>query len=200
MPAPPNPYLPAGADAKSALRQGEILSNLHQFRLTIESLGTAPPEGKAHIHPFAIILSQDCDLDQDFRVRAEGKVSDKLIPTILFCEVQTADELYGQIRQIESRLGNRIKNNKEERYQFLQRVGVDSDRLQEGLPELAIDFKRYFTIPTDELYRRIEMGEVKRRCCLNSPYLEHLSSRFAFFLSRVALPEDHQSEPQRGTP
>jgi hypothetical protein len=71
---------------------------------------------------------------------------------------------------------------------------IACDRLQEGLPELAIDFKRYFTVPTDEVYRRIELGEARRRCLLISPYLEHLSSRYAYFLSRIALPVDHASE------
>ena len=39
-----------------------------------------------------------------------------------------------------------------------------------GIPELGVDFKRYFTIPTDEIYKRIEKGEVRRRCVLMSPY------------------------------
>lgn len=65
----------------------------------------------------------------------------------------------------------------------------------EGAPELVIDFKRYFTLPTGELYRWIALGETRRRCRLRSPYMEHLSSRFAYFLSRVALPEDYRSEP-----
>jgi hypothetical protein len=60
---------------------------------------------------------------------------------------------------------------------------------------MAIDFKRYFTLPTDELYLRVERQETRRRCGLKSPYLEHLSARFSCFLSRVALPEDHFSEP-----
>jgi hypothetical protein len=59
---------------------------------------------------------------------------------------------------------------------------------------MGIDFKRYFTIPADETYRRVELGEAQRRCVLQSPYLEHLSSRFAYYLSRVALPLDHVSE------
>lgn len=63
-----------------------------------------------------------------------------------------------------------------------------------GLPELGIDFKKIFTIPTDEIYQRIALGQVKRRAVLVSPYLEHLSSRFAYFLSRIALPQEHLSE------
>jgi hypothetical protein len=139
-------------------------------------------------------MTQDCDLEQDYRVRSEGRASDKLLPGILFCEVAAAQELYGQIRQNNPKFWDRIKINKDERYHFLQRNESMCDLLGEGLAELAIDFKRYFTLPTDEVYKRIEIGETKRRCVLISPYLEHLSRRFAFYLSRVALPLDHASE------
>jgi hypothetical protein len=66
--------------------------------------------------------------------------------------------------------------------------------LNEGLSELAIDFKKYFTLPIEELYRRIEIGEAQRRCVLVSPYMEHVCNRFSYFLSRIALPFDHASE------
>ncbi|HEY8505607.1 MAG TPA: hypothetical protein VIL46_13565, partial [Gemmataceae bacterium] len=169
---------------------------LSQVTIDPSAIRAIPPTLRETIHPFAVVLTQDCDLEQDFRVRfPEAKPSDKLIPGVLFCEVATAEELFGIIRQTNKKLWDRIKISKDERYHFLQKVDPSSDLLNEGLPELAIDFKRYFTIPTDEVYRRIEVGEAKRRCVLVSPYLEHLSSRFAYFLSRVALPEDHFSEP-----
>jgi hypothetical protein len=189
------PYRVTAPDAASPLRQGEILSNLHQFRLDPDSLGDHA-RGKTRTHPFAVIMSQDCDLDQDFRTRSEGKSSPNLIPNILFCEVATAHELFNVIRQTNRKLWDRIKINKDERYQFLQKIEAACDRLNQGLPELALDFKRYFSLPTDEVYRRIEFGEAMRRCVMVSPYLEHLSSRFASYLSRVALPEDHVSEAE----
>lgn len=192
-PAMPSPYR-AMVLAASPLRQGEILTDLEQFRLNVASLATGMATGKPFKHPFAMVLTQDCDLEQDYRVRSQGKDSDKLLPGVLFCELATAKELYGQIRQINPKFWDRIKINKDERYHFLQKIEAADDALKEGLPELAIDFKRYFTLPTEEIYRRIEIGEAKRRCVLVSPYLEHLSSRFAYFLSRVALPIDYISE------
>jgi len=87
-----------------------------------------------------------------------------------------------------------ISKNKDVRYQFLQKVDISDDVLGQGLPELCIDFKKFFTIPTDEVYRRLEIREATRRSVLVSPYLEHLSSRFANYLCRVALPLDHASE------
>jgi hypothetical protein len=86
-----------------------------------------------------------------------------------------------------------VKINKHERYHFLQLVEPSCDAQGTGLVELGIDFKRYFTLPTEEVYKRVEIGSAKRRCVLESPYLEHFSTRFAYYLSRVALPQDHAS-------
>lgn len=150
------------------------------------------------------MLSQDCDLDWDFTARLSQRKLQRLIPNVLLCEVKPAEVRAQEIVDSEgskdsnkSRIWTRIKQNKDERYQFFETIEKCHDLHQddEAIGELVIDFKRYFTIPTDELYVRIKHGETKRRCRLIHPYLEHLSSRFAYFQSRVALPEDHQSEP-----
>ena len=190
-------YLPS---PNGALRQGEILSNLKQFKLNLESLRSGKPLAEPIIHPFAIVVTQDCDAEQDFKKRrASDLVSDKIIPSILFCEVVAAEQLRNRdkenkIKEINSTVWGQVKINKNERYHFLESVPVESDSLSEGLPELTLDFKRYFTIPTEEVYYRLEIGEAKRCCRLISPYLEHLTSRFNNFQSRIALPEDHTSE------
>jgi hypothetical protein len=193
--SPPSPiYRMSATGLDFCLRQGEILSEVIQFRIDVATLGTAAPSGRLMIHPYAMILSQDCDLEQDFNVRQKQVDSDKLLPSVLFCEVAMAEELFSRVKSLGSKLWNRIQINKDERYHFLQKVDVSLDALGHGLPELGIDFKRYFTIPADEAYQRIKLGETQRRCVLHSPYLEHLSSRFAYFLSRVALPQEYISE------
>lgn len=175
-----------------SLRQGEILSGLVQLELNINSLRLGKIDADEIIHPFSIILSQDCDCEQDYKSRSQNSADDKLIPTILFCEVITAEQLRGNT--LNSKEWVRVRQNKNERYQFLEAVSVENDFEKQGLPELGIDFKRFFTIPTEEVYYRIEITEAKRRCRLVSPYLEHLSSRFSYFLHRVALPSDHSSK------
>ena len=190
-------YRPAETGAEACLRQGEILTNLVRLVLSLESLTKQQPENIKILHGFAVVLSQDCDLDQDFKARKGENKADKIIPSVLFAEVYTAEELFGLVKS--SEIWKRIKQNKDERYHFLQKVEPAGDALKEGLPELGIDFKRFFTIPTDEVYFRIAT-EAKRRCILGSPYLEHLSSRFGFYLSRVALPEEHFSEPKQAKP
>ena len=181
-----------------ALRQGEILTNLKQFKLNIESLRLGKPLAEPIIHPFAIIMTQDCDCEQDFKPRKDGTISNATIPSMLFCEVVMAEDLRnrdkgGKTIDINSTVWGQVRINKNERYHFLEAIPNTADASGEELPELALDFKRYFTIPTEEVYYRIEIGEAKRRCRLISPYLEHLTSRFNYFQSRIALPEDHTS-------
>lgn len=177
--------------ADGPLLQGEILSNLPQARLAIEA---APSEGQGvfdiKVHPWVIVMSQDCDLEQDFHA-GPGRMS----PNILFCEMSTADDLSALIRT--SGLGSSkwqlIRQNNDPRYHFLQRSAQEDDARDNGLEEFGIDFKRHFTLPTEEVYFRLHQ-ETQRRCVLNSPYLEHLANRFYAFMSRVALPAEHQSE------
>jgi hypothetical protein len=194
----PSPYRVVAQGRDTPLRQCEILSHLVSVRVRPETLGVEELVYENLVVDLAMILTQDCDLEQDHRVRfvTPKPTSDKLLPSILLAEVHTAQEVFARIAESNRKQRERlnIASNKNERFHFLQTVEPGCDRLNEGLPELTIDFKRYFAVPTAELYRRIELNQLQRRCVLVSPYLEQLSSRFAYFLSRVALPSDHDSK------
>ena len=183
-----------GSPNAGALRQGEIVTAVVQSVVDVRTLDSGEgPEIDAKTHPYAIVVSQDCDLDWDFKARQGVTSGDKIVPNIFFCEVTTAEALRGR-SDIKSDIWRRIAANKDERYHFLQRVNPSEDALGEGLPELGIDFKRFFTIPTDDVYYQLK-STMKRRCRLSSPYLEHFSTRFCYYQFRVALPSDHFSEP-----
>src|SRR5712692_6239304 len=49
-----------------------------------------------------------------------------------------------------SDIWRRVKTNQNERYHLMQRILGTEDAQGLGLPSLCIDFKRYFTIPTEE--------------------------------------------------
>lgn len=176
-----------------SLRQGEILSDLKQFHLDLECLFSEEKVYNYEEHPYAIIVTQDCDLEQDYRNRINNATPDKLLPNILFCQMIKAQNLKND-NNLFSKIWDRVKINKDERYHFFQKIESIQDQQGEGLPELGVDFKRYFTLPTDEVYCWIKADKAKRRCCLQSPYLEHFSTRFAYYQFRVALPADHLSE------
>jgi hypothetical protein len=196
-----NPVVPIfyiASRAEGTLRQTEILCNVRQHKVTLESLNN--PDGvevEPIDHELAIVVSQDCDLERDFirreELRVNGTVPDRtdahLLPTVLFCEAYRERTLQDMVRG-QNDSWQKFHQNKLERYQFLRAVEADGDRLGIGLDAMGIDFKRYFTVPTAELYAQLE-GRCTRRCRLAPQYLEHFSLRFSNYLSRVGLPKNH---------
>ncbi|MBI3958395.1 MAG: hypothetical protein HY328_06270 [Chloroflexi bacterium] len=178
------------------LRQGEIVSNLVQIKVAVDTIGSGETAIFQIIHPFAIVVSQDCDLEWDWNARRSGEdeYAAKAMSSLLFCEMVLAVDAR-QTPGMNSRAWDLIKTNRDIRYQFLQKSEPEYDLQGDGLPELIIDFKRYFAIPIEEVYARIRNGEIQRRCCFNSPYLQDIATRFYYYQYRVALPEPHFSEP-----
>ena len=182
----------------SPLFQGEIVANLIQARLDVASIGPdRSPVVNLVTHPYAVVLTQDCDLEGDFMLRSKQRQTGSLIPEILFCEVAEA-EGFKSGADIKSDIWRRVRTNKDERYHYLRGVATEVDAAGRGTPDLALDFKRYFSIPTDEILRRLEIDELKRRACLEPPYREHLATRFFYYHSRVALPEGHFGQQAAG--
>ena len=189
MTEPASIYAPS--ESAGRLRQCEILSDLVQRVVDLESIGSDdPPIVHPTTHPYAIVLSQDCDLEWDYKARQEEPSEQKLLPAVLFAEMTDPQTLRGRSTGINAETFRRIKRNSDERYQILRAVSPEEDALTQGTPDLAIDFKRYFTIPAAEVYRGFGHG-THRRAVLLSPYREQLSSRFFSFQARVALPAEH---------
>jgi hypothetical protein len=132
-------------------------------------------------------MSQDCDLLWDFEARLEQKTRE--LTGVLLYEAEPT----GQVR---ARLPGgdilrRIQRHAEERYHLLPAVPPEQDLLGHGLPEMIVDFRRYFTVSPDELYRQLSTTDddrAKRRCRLDMPYREHLQVRAAYYFQRVGLP------------
>lgn len=144
-------------------------------------------EVEAATHPYCVVLSQDCDLLRDYEDRRDAKPS-PLNGVLIFLARPAADlkdMVNGGIRK-------RIVQNDDQRYHVMEAVPAASDAHGEGIPALVIDFRRFFTMPAKVLYHQCNLeGGAKRRCVLSMPYKEHLQSRLAFYLARVALPVPH---------
>jgi hypothetical protein len=180
-----------------ALRQGEILSGLVQQFLNLEELRKGELVVDDIRHPFVIVVSQSCDLEWDFEARRASSEPDKMLPHVFLCEALTAQEVRSRRSSRgdvinNSRIWTPLKRNKDERFHFLEAVPPLEDAASEGLPELVVDFKRYFSLPTPELYWRLA-EQAKRRTRLKNPYLEHFSTRFFQYQARVATPRQHFS-------
>ncbi len=189
-------YLPAG---NLELRQGEIVTGLLHSALTgkslVQYLSSAEPSGNEIVvqrYEYALVLTQDCDLEQDYRIRESAGPSDKLLQHVLLCEAAPADSFHHDPALKSKEIRKQFSNNKMERYQYLGPVNASIDGNGRGIPPLGLDFKRYFTVPTELVYLQLKNG-VKRRARLAVPFAEHLSDRFFAYHARIALPAPHHA-------
>lgn len=141
---------------------------------------------------YVVVLTQECDLEQDYNNRTGNKEDhDKYIPMILMAPAYLAESLrYGEhlqgyeqkMQHINSKEWEKLKKNDNKRYHYLK-----SDR-NLNVPELAIDFKHFFTIYRDYFYNKIMNGAYL--ASLTILHREELSQRFCNFLSRIGIPDN----------
>ena len=163
-------------------------------------------------HPFAVVITQDCDLEQDVGARAivvTGQMKDEdrkkllrskengTLHNVLLVEAYDASTKEKGVGG--SDIWKRVIQNKDERYQFLAANHEQNDLSGLPLPALLLDFKRVFSCPIEQLHDDIDRGRTFRRARLVPPFGEHLAVRAGHFLQRVALPENHH-EHKPGPP
>jgi hypothetical protein len=180
-PAKPPVYTTEGL--ANEFRQAEILSNVTQsiWNQTTEEL-------EVREHPFAIILTQDCDLLWDYEQRAKGQ--EGKLDSILLYTCELAHDVRATIGGRD--IWKRIIQNNNERYHLLEAAPAHHDLRTEGMGAIVIDFKSFFTLTPEDLYAQCEAQAAQRRCRLEMPYREHLQCRAAFYFQRVTLPTPHE--------
>lgn len=174
---------------RTRIYQGDIFQGFkHRIVQVIESnLEVVDIE-----EPFVTVVSQDCDLRWDFEFRSSTPHpnQDKFISDIVVIPAYPAEQfkqgthLSGLGLQMESSWStekwNNLKQNRNERYYFL----VENTDFR--IPNLVLDFKRYYTVSREEIYNT---SNEKYIISINPLFREDLSRRFANFLSRIGLPE-----------
>ena len=166
---------------KRRLCQGDILRDLS---FSIEDLKYGSNQKKIHLN-FAVVLSQECDIKWDFDARESGGNNDKFLPVILVCPAYLASPFCNGEHIRDWKMQNHDinvlkKNDKLKRYHYLH---PDIDF---SIPELVIDFKHFFTLPRELLYKYRSTSYV---ATISELFREELSQRFSNYLSRIGLPE-----------
>jgi hypothetical protein len=173
--------------------QGDILSEVE----LIES-AEINDEGIVEISkvqfPYVIVLTQDCDLEQDYdnRLKNPRANEDKHILSIIVAPLYNIEHVYQgehlselnlkmqQISNKPSKSDNKfLRNNQNPRYHYLE--------FPDTIPIVnsVIDFKHYFTVNNLYLRKKKETNYIGKVADL---YREQISLRFANYLSRIGLP------------
>ncbi|CAG0986944.1 MAG: hypothetical protein MPEBLZ_02887 [Candidatus Methanoperedens nitroreducens] len=178
------------------ISQGDIYKDIEYIDSITEENGII--EIKKIIFPYVIVLTQDCDLNQDFTFRAvESSTDDKLIISVLVAPIYNVEHLFGGEHL--SQLGLTMQTiNK---YKKGTKLTTDAKNLFENITPRyhyldfefdanmapsVIDFKHYFSINVNYLYKIRKTNFV---CKIPELHREDISHRFASFLSRIGLPD-----------
>jgi hypothetical protein len=139
--------------------------------------------------PYIVVLTQDCDLLQDFTKREIEKedLQDHFLHTILVCPAYPSERFkegthlsHWGVRMSRIKNYSAIEDNMHKRYHHL------TEDEQQGIPDLILDFKHYYAIPVDTLYK---LYPYHRFASIKKLFREDLSHRFSFYLSRIGLPD-----------
>ena len=165
--------------------QGDIFTNIEIIesfnvkgsKITIEKIS----------FPYVVCLNQECDLEHDFNCPTQKDrklLHIAIAPAFNFEDFLSGNHWAGifdgnsSAKRKDTKSGL-IMDNEITRYHYLNFA-------EENMPELIIDFKHFFTIHREELYKQIE----NRLCSLDDLFKEKLSQRFSNFISRIGLPEE----------
>ncbi|MEN6294209.1 MAG: hypothetical protein ABFD07_19630 [Methanobacterium sp.] len=169
--------------------QGDIYRNVEYIESIDEIEGVI--EISKIVFPYVIVLTQDCDLAQDFTFRNESKdTQDKLMLSVLVAPLYNVEHVYAgeHLKKIGQKMepinkkktpGDNLRKNNNPRYHYLE----FPDNVQ--LVPSVIDFKHYFSVNVKYLYKAKDRNFI---CKISELYREDISQRFASFLSRIGLP------------
>ena len=176
--------------SESRLRQGDILRDVEWIECVEETAGIV--EVLKVIFPLAIVLTQDCDLNGDYRVRTQKASSDdKRLISALLAPIYNVEHVYQgmHLSELEIKMepvpkgrtaGTYLRSNQRPRYHYLE--------FADDIPIVpsVIDFKHYFSATVSYLMS-IKLEAFV--CSIASLFREEISHRFAAYLARVGLPE-----------
>jgi len=149
-------------------------------------------------YPYVIILSQECDLHEDYEKRFEDKEQDGIIYADKLLGHVLAVPLYNYSHFIEGKhleklgydMSTNFSNKKStahksliqneiSRYHYFN-LPSDADMV-----DCVADFKHFFTVNLSYLY---SIKEDQERVSIDVLFRERISQRFTNYLARIGLP------------
>jgi len=187
------PFAYEAAPNELCLRQGELLRGVWLYSATTaRELAEGAQVGFSAVkHELVVPLNADCDLYWDHHQRfvADEPANEshpRLVPFVFLCGAYTEPEIRGR-EGVNKDVWRKMTANQDERYHHFPAASIGNPPAG-NLPELILDFKKTYCIPTSALYDGIGNG-IARVAMIPPVYLHDLMQRFYSFHARVALPE-----------
>ena len=171
----------------SRVSQGDVFRDVECIEYAVERRGIV--EVSKIMFPVVVVLTQDCDLEQDFNGRVKEKQSNKLL-SVLVVPLYNAEHVFTGEHLVEIGVkaepinknktpGDWLKKNERARYHYID--------FPQHVPVVAsiADFKHYFSVQTGYLEKIRSKNFV---CRLDDLFRVDLSQRFAAYLGRIGLP------------
>lgn len=180
-----------GRKRLSRASQGDVFRDVECIEYVAEKRGIL--EVSKLIFPLVIVLTQDCDLEQDarYKKKIEPSNDDKRLFSVLVAPLYNAEHVFQGQHLVDLGLnmmlinkgktdGKTLMQNERPRYHYLD--------FPDEVPIVAsiTDFKHYFSVSVAYLEKIRSKNFV---CRLSELYREDLSQRFAAYLARIGLPE-----------
>ncbi len=177
---------------KPRIYQGDIFSEVEYIEYVSEKEGII--EISKIIFPLVIVLTQDCDLEQDYKFRwsrsKRNHTHDKLLLSVLVAPLYNVEHVYlgEHLSDLKFKMetinknktpGKYLRNNERPRYHYIE--------FPSEIPIVpsVIDFKHYFSVNINYLKKIKKTNFV---CRVSELYRENISQRFSNYLSRIGLP------------
>ena len=175
---------------QARISQGDIFRDIDFKEYVSEKSGII--EVSKIVFPLVIVLSQDCDLEQDYKNRWSKqhiKNQDKWLISVLVAPIYNVEHVYEGEHLSELKMemtkikknrspGKNLRNNEVPRYHYLN----FPDDVE--IVSSVIDFKHYFSVNVN--YLKI-IKKTNFICQVSVLYREEISHRFAFYLSRIGI-------------
>lgn len=185
----------ASVNPTGVIQQCDVFRDVEYLEYALEVDGVVE-FSKIHF-PYAIVLTQACDLQQDHDAKEQarvnpGKNQDKYLLSVIVAPLYNSNDFFQgkhleqlgfTMRQFPSKKRTETKDiyrNENKRYHFLS---FDNDI---PVVDSVIDFKHYFSVSVGYLTSIYAKQYV---CSIDDLYRESISHRFSHFLSRIGLPE-----------
>lgn len=172
---------------RTRISQGDVFRDVECIEHVVEKHGVI--EVSKIVFPMVIVLTQDCDLEQDANNREKETQNTKLL-SVLVAPLYNAEHVFQGSHLTDLGLkmeaiskaktpGKTLMQNERPRYHYID-FPIDIP-----LVAAVADFKHYFSVHVAYLEQVRKTNFV---CRLSALFREDVSQRFAAYLARIGLP------------